>query len=181
MDIESLNNFCYMGRVFDEPQAVFSEKILKPELQDMESFADGINNIVEAQKKIALEYFSDGSVESAIPPLKALLHIMAYGHYNGKVIEDKEIRNLFTRESVISSDWYKKRLIQKQENEIALFEKHILYIQQFIANPINAPIIKDKKIDEKLKNVETELTKIKSDDYLQGLYGTIGVDPLFRK
>ncbi len=171
----------YMGRVFDEPQAVFSEKILKPELQDMESFADGINNIVEAQKKIALEYFSDGSVESAIPPLKALLHIMAYGHYNGKVIEDKEIRNLFTRESVVSSDWYKDRLIKKQKNEIALFEKHISYIQQFIANPINAPIIKDKKIDEKLKNVETELTKIKSADYLKGLYGTLGVDPLFRK
>jgi phosphoenolpyruvate carboxykinase (diphosphate) len=42
-----------MNKLFDEPLAVFNEKMLKPELQDMEAFVDGIKNIVEAQQKVA--------------------------------------------------------------------------------------------------------------------------------
>ena len=79
-------NFAFrcMNRLFDEPLAVFNERMLKPELQGMEEFVDGINNIVEAQQKVALRYFEEGSVEAAIPPLKILLHIMAYGNFEGK-------------------------------------------------------------------------------------------------
>ena len=32
----------YFGRVFDNPTAVFTEDILKPELQDPAVFADGV-------------------------------------------------------------------------------------------------------------------------------------------
>ena len=35
------------GRVFDNPSAVFTEEILKPETQDLAVFADGVNNIVD--------------------------------------------------------------------------------------------------------------------------------------
>ncbi|WP_291801038.1 hypothetical protein, partial [Lutibacter sp.] len=75
-----------LNRLFDEPNAVFNEKMLKPELQGVEDFVDGIHNIVETQKKVADRYFEDGSIESAIPPLKILLHIMAYGNFEGKEI-----------------------------------------------------------------------------------------------
>jgi hypothetical protein len=39
--------------------------MLKPELQDLEGFIDGVNHIVEGQKRVALQYFEDGSVEAA--------------------------------------------------------------------------------------------------------------------
>lgn len=96
-------NFAFrcMNRLFDEPLAVFNERMLKPELQGMEDFVDGINNIVEAQKKVALQYFEEGSVEAAIPPVKVLLHIMAYGHYEGKTIDNPELRKLFDRDYVV--------------------------------------------------------------------------------
>ena len=74
----------FFGRVFDNPTAVFTEEILKPETQDPAVFADGVDNIVEAQQRVAQAYFADGTVEDACPPLKALLHIMAYGHLRGK-------------------------------------------------------------------------------------------------
>ena len=48
------------------------------------SLLDGVNNIVENQARVAKNYFDDGSVSMAIPPLKALLHIMVYGQYEGK-------------------------------------------------------------------------------------------------
>ena len=54
-----------MGKIFDNPQAVFTEELLKPEIQDMASFVDGINNIVEAQQKVAQQYIDDGSVDDA--------------------------------------------------------------------------------------------------------------------
>ena len=43
----------FFGRVFDNPTAVFTEDILKPELQDPAVFADGVANIVEAQQRVA--------------------------------------------------------------------------------------------------------------------------------
>ena len=69
--------------------------MLKPELQGIEDYVDGIANIVEAQQKVALSYFEDGSIEAAIPPLKILLHMMAYGNYEGKEMSDPEIEKLF--------------------------------------------------------------------------------------
>src|SRR4051794_24977779 len=66
----------FFGRVFNHPQAVFTEEMLRPELQSMETFVDGMDNIVTTQKRVAQMYFSDGSVAHACPPLKALLQIM---------------------------------------------------------------------------------------------------------
>ncbi|HFD80032.1 MAG TPA: hypothetical protein ENK05_06530, partial [Gammaproteobacteria bacterium] len=67
----------FFGKIFDNPHAVFTEEILKPETQGLEVFIDGIDNIVEAQQRVAQQYIDDGSIEDACPPLQALLHIMA--------------------------------------------------------------------------------------------------------
>src|SRR5690606_26701019 len=67
----------YFGRVFDNPAAVFTPDMLRPETQDLEVFVDGVDNIVQAQERVARQYFEDGSVHDACPPLRALLHIMA--------------------------------------------------------------------------------------------------------
>ena len=37
----------FFGKIFDNPSAVFTEAILKPETQDQEVFVDGINNIAQ--------------------------------------------------------------------------------------------------------------------------------------
>ncbi len=173
--------FRCMNRLFDEPLAVFNEKMLKPELQSMEDFVDGINNIVEAQQKVAMAYFDDGSVESAIPPLKVLLHIMAYGHYEGKEISDPELRKLFEREYVVESDWYQDRLKIKQDKDVAFYTNQIAYLKDFISNPDNAELVYQMKIEDRLSNAESILKHVSSDNYLKELEGTIGADPLFRK
>ncbi|CAG7855816.1 hypothetical protein MCAMS1_00085, partial [biofilm metagenome] len=98
------------GKVFNYPTSVFDEAMLKPETQDMPSYVDGINNICEAQHRVALQYFEDGSINDACPPLKALLHIMAYGNYEGKTINDPALRELFTLDYLLASDWYLERL-----------------------------------------------------------------------
>ena len=42
--------------------------MLKPELQDVDVFADGMDNIVSTQKRVAEMYFEDGSIEVVCPP-----------------------------------------------------------------------------------------------------------------
>ncbi|MFD1316241.1 hypothetical protein [Namhaeicola litoreus] len=170
-----------LNRLFDEPNAVFNEKMLKPELQGLDDFVDGINNIVEAQQKVALRYFEDGSVEAAIPPLKILLHIMAYGHFEGKEISDPSLRKYFDRDYVLQSDWYKERLRLKQQKDIAFYNKQIAYIKNFISNPINADLVSAMDLLKKLEHLKSKLEETNSTQYLQLLEGTIGADPLFKK
>ena len=55
----------YLGRIFETPDVVFTEEILRPEKQDMEVFVSGIDAIVEAQQRVAMNYFEDGSVDAA--------------------------------------------------------------------------------------------------------------------
>jgi hypothetical protein len=172
--------FRHFGRIFEEPMGVFTDEMLKPELQNMDDFVDGINNIVEAQRKSALMYFEDGSIESAIPPLKVLIHIMAYGHYENKGIDDPELRKMFTRDYVLSSEWYKKRLLLKQEREIKNWQKKIDYIQKFKEKEINQSISDELKIDDKLKYARKNLEKVKTEAYLKSLVGTIGLDLIFK-
>ncbi len=170
-----------LNRIFDEPTAVFSERMLKPELQGLDDYVDGINNIVEAQQKVALNYFEDGSVESAIPPLKILLHIMAYGQYEGKNISDPELRKFFDRDYVLNSDWYKERLQLKQQKDISFYDAQITYLEDFISNPQNKILVTEMNIKERLKSVKASYKNVKSDTYLNSLIGTIGADPLYKK
>lgn len=55
-------------------------------------------------------YIADGGADMAVPPLKALLHIMAKGEYEGMTLESPEFRAMWKRENIIKSDWYKQRL-----------------------------------------------------------------------
>src|SRR6202044_1458224 len=79
----------FLGRIFEVPGAVFPEELLRPETQGLATFVAGVDAIVEAQRLVALNYFEDGSIEAACPPIKALLHVMAYGKYNGLTEKDE--------------------------------------------------------------------------------------------
>ncbi|GAA3634283.1 hypothetical protein [Flavivirga jejuensis] len=170
-----------LNRLFDEPTAVFNERMLKPELQGLEDYVDGIKNIVEAQQKVALSYFEDGSIKAAIPPLKILLHIMAYGSYEGKSISDPELRKFFDRDYILNSDWYKERLLLKQQKDIRFYDSQIMYLEAFISNPNNDSLVTEMNIKDRLESAKASYNKVKSDSYINSLIGTIGADPLYRK
>ncbi|MCX6609481.1 MAG: hypothetical protein NTW74_01360 [Acidobacteria bacterium] len=162
----------FLGRIFEVPGAVFPEEILRPELQDPAVFAEGIDAIVETQRRVAQNYFEDGSVEFACPPLKALLHIMAHGHYEGAGIEDPAFRNLFTRDSLLQSGWYKARLEAKQRVDQALWARHIEALNAFAkegGTGIDLPSL--------LANAQARQARVNSPAYLDELIGTIGADP----
>lgn len=170
----------YFGRVFDNPSTVFTEEILQPELQDRAVFTDGVNNIVEAQQRVASSYFADGTIEDACPPLKALLHIMAHGDYEGKDAWHAEIRALFTREALLASDWYHERLAIKQQRDVALWERHARSLTQFLARAGHRDEAVRLGIAKRLEHARAELERVSAPEYVSSLVGTIGADPLHR-
>jgi hypothetical protein len=170
----------YFGRVFDKPTAVLAEEILKPETQDPAVFADGVNNIVEAQQRVAAAYFEDGTIEDASPPLRALLHIMAHGQFEGKDANHPEIRALFTRESLLASEWYQERLAVKQQRDIALWERHKRSLSEFLARAGHRDEAKRLGIPARLEHARAELERVSAREYLSALVGTIGADPVHR-
>jgi hypothetical protein len=168
----------YFGRVFNHPHAVFTDEMLKPELQSMEIFIDGMDNICTTHRRVAESYFADGGVELACPPLKALLHIMAYGQYEGKDLSSPEIRNLFTRESLLLSPWYQQRLDSKQSIENGLWKRHISYLEAYLDRPSFADTIVRLDLNGRLAHARKRLAEVQSPSYREKLNGTLGVQPL---
>lgn len=168
----------FMGKIFDNPAVVFGEDILKPETQGLDVFVDGVNNIVEAQQRVAQRYIEDGSIEDACPPLKALLYIMATGSYEGKDAHHPDIRAMFTRDYLLNSDWYQQRLETKQQRDIELWKSHYRYLQKFIEQESHRDVAEQMDIAGRLQRVQAKLAEISTSEYLTSLRGTIGADLL---
>ncbi|MGO8765138.1 MAG: hypothetical protein ACLQSR_08410 [Limisphaerales bacterium] len=168
----------FFGRVFNHPHAVFTEAMLKPELQDMEIFADGLDNIVSTQKRVAKMYFDDGSIAQACPPLKALLRIMLKDEWDGKQLDHPDLRKMFTRDYLLASDWYAARLAAKQKNDRVLWRRHVEYLNQFLRRPTHEDVADKLKIGERLDVARKTLSEMESPAYLKRLSGTLGAEPI---
>ncbi len=168
----------FFGRVFNHPHAVFTEEMLRPELQDLEVFVDGMANIVATQKRVAQLYFDDGSVAQACPPLRALLHLMRDDNWEGRQLNHPEIRRLFTRESLLASDWYAARLRAKQEIDRKLWRRHVDYLDRFTKRASHADKAVSLGIPDRLRRARSILEEVESPAYLETLQGTLGVEPI---
>jgi len=171
----------HFGKLFDTPAALFDKAMLKPETQDLHAFVDGINNICEAQQRVALDYFTDGSIHDACPPLKALLHIMAYGHCEGKNIDDVAVRNMFTREYLLHSDWYKERLLIKQSRDTQLWLQHRNYLNKQLQNLDADETDRQSHLAARINEADSMIDRVSSQGYLKRLHGTLGADWIHRE
>jgi hypothetical protein len=168
----------FMGKIFDNPRAVFTAEILKPETQGMEIFVDGVDNIVQAQQRVAQRYLDSGCIEDACPPLQALLYIMAAGNYRGMDVHHPGVRGMFTREHLLQSDWYRQRLQTKQQREIALWKRHLQNLQRFLNDTEFSDEAQRLGIGRRFDAARKKLAQVQSREYLVDLVGTIGADPL---
>ena len=168
----------FFGRVFNHPHAVFTEAMLRPELQDLEIFIDGMDNVISTQKRVAEMYFADGSIAQACPPLQALLHIMAHDHWQGKGLDHPEVRGLFTRESLLASSWYAVRLAAKQKVDQALWRRHVEYLNLFLRKTSHADVAEKLRISDRLTRARKTLETIESPAGLASLAGMLGAEPV---
>jgi phosphoenolpyruvate carboxykinase (diphosphate) len=168
----------FLGRIFSNPDAIFTEEMLRPELQDMKMFVDSLKNLTVTQKRVAEGFMLDGTFETLCPPLQALVTIMINGNYEGKDRNHPEFRKMFTREYVINSDWYKKRLEIKQLKDIQFWSNNIVYLEGVLKLKYYKETSERLNLPLKLEEAKQQLEKVQSLEYLQQLVGTMGADPL---
>jgi hypothetical protein len=168
----------FFGRVFNHPHAVFTDEMLRPELQGMEMFVDGMDNIVATQKRVAKMYFDDGSIAQACPPLKALLHIMLDDQWEGKGLDDSEFRKLFTRDYLLTSGWYAARLAAKQQIDRQLWRRHVEYLDKFLKRASHADEAARLDVAGRLARARKTLDEVEAPAYQETLRGTLGAEPI---
>ncbi len=168
----------FFGRVFTHPHSVFTDEMLRPETQDLAVFVDGMDNICATHERVAQSYFADGTIALACPPLKALLHIMAHGSFEGKGLEAPAVRTLFTRERLLASDWYAARLKAKQAADVALWTRHVRTLAAHVADPANAAAVAQLNLSARLAAAKAEAARVATPAYLESLRGTLGRQPL---
>ncbi|MEQ1887435.1 MAG: hypothetical protein ABL967_20420, partial [Bryobacteraceae bacterium] len=168
----------FFGRMFNHPHAVFTDTMLKPELQDMAVFVDGMNNIIATQKRVSKMYFDDGSIAQACPPLQALLHIMLHDQWQGKDLNHPDVRKLFTRENLLASDWYAARLKAKQSVDRTLWKRHVEYLDKFLKRASHADEAARLHIADRLTQARKNLAEVEGEDYWKTFSGTLGAEPI---
>ncbi|MGC3995612.1 MAG: hypothetical protein QM779_16080 [Propionicimonas sp.] len=169
----------YFGRIFLHPHAVFTPEMLRPELQDADIFAESVDVIVATHQRVAQSYFDDGTISLAIPPLKALLEIMAHGaSAEGWTLGTPEFRALFSRESIVASDWYAARLDAKQAAAVTRADAGLKALEKFISTPGNEEPSERLDVPRRIAAAQAEYDKFSSDAYRAGIVGTVGRQPL---
>jgi len=167
-----------MQSIFDHPDRVFTTPMLRPEQQDLAIFVDGVDNIVEAQRRVAQQYLDDGAVEEACPPLQALLHIMAEGHFGDWDEHHPEFRAMFTREALLASDWYRERLEIRQGNERSLWARHVSSLSLFLARYPDVEARPQLDLSSRLRRARAQLEHVSRPEYVDEIVGTLGADPM---
>ncbi len=169
----------YCGRVLSNPSTVFDEQHLRPETQDTGVFAEGMANIVEAMRTAAGSYFADGSIDHALPPLQALLHLMRDGTWQGHAADAPAFRALFTREHLLASDWYRARLEAQQRRDARHWANQTRYLEKLLARDNYADVTEQLGLRDRLAFTHAAAAAARHPDYIAGLTGTLGVEPSF--
>ena len=168
----------FFGRIFLHPDVVFTEEMLRPELQDEEVFADSVDIIVTTHKVVAEHYRADGSIEWAVPPLRALLEIMIDGvSREGWNLASPEFRAQFERENILNSAWYSERLDAKAARDARQAREAIEALARFYKGENNEEVIERLGLDERLAAARAWLEEVTSQAYRDHLVGSLGLQP----
>ncbi|HET6966817.1 MAG TPA: hypothetical protein VFI44_01010 [Ornithinibacter sp.] len=169
----------YFGRIFLHPDVVFTPEMLRPELQDVGVFAESIATIATTHERVARAYFKDGTVDLAVPPLRALLEIMADGSTSqGWSLDSPDFRAMFTREAVLASDWYARRLDAKQVAAIARADAGLAAIEKFVSTPGNEEPSARLGMPARVEAARLEAQRLAGPEFRAQLVGTAGSTPL---
>ncbi len=169
----------FFGRIFLHPHMVLTPEMLRPELQDVAVFAESVATIVTTHERVARSYFDDGTISLAIPPLRALLEIMVDGVTSeGWTLATPEFRAMFTRESVLASDWYAARLDAKQAAASGRADAGLAAIELFVSTPGNDEPSARLGMAARVAAARAEAQRLSGPAFREQLVGTAGSTPL---
>jgi hypothetical protein len=103
---------------------------------------------------------------------------MRDGQFEGRDLAAPELRRLFTRETLLASDWYRARLEARQRRERTAWRRHIAYLDRFLKKTSHADEAARLDIAGRLARSRQILDAVEQPGYLDQLKGTLGAEPL---
>ena len=91
---------------------------------------------------------------------------------DGLTLDDVPFRELFSRDSVLASDWYAERVSALREVELARLERSLESIDAFTANELHAETAERLGLASRRASVESRIKELTEVPDL--LWGTIG-------
>ncbi len=165
----------YFGRIFLHPHVVFTDQMLRPELQDLDTFVEAMRTIVTTHQRVAQTYIDDGTIALAVPPIRALLEVMAHGATSdGLTLNDPAFREVFTRDSVVGSEWYAERLSSQRSSDIAHAQRALAAMSDFTSKELHYDTAERLGIVAKTASVAARLAELQADEGAQAYVGTLG-------
>jgi hypothetical protein len=79
---------------------------------------------------------------------------------------------------MLASDWYAARLQSQQTHDIALWKKHVEYLQNFLQRETHTGVAKRLNIESRLTAAKEKLESVRSAKYTETLVGTLGRQPI---
>ena len=103
---------------------------------------------------------------------------MKDGHFEGEGLDSTKLRDLFTRESMLASDWYAERLQSQQTHDIAMWKTNVQYLENYLQRQTHSGVAKRLDIESRLTESKETLDTVSSKKYLNSLVGTLGRQPI---
>jgi hypothetical protein len=171
----------FLGRIFMHPDVIFTEAILRPETQSLTAFTDSVDVMVSTHERVARSYLKDGTIDSACPPVRALLEIMADGiSAEGLTLDDPAFRAMFTRSSVLASSWYAERLDAAQAQLVTRAEAGIAALEELLGADGDDLVADRMSLRDRLSEARQAREEAMSPAARAALVGTLGRQPNFR-
>jgi hypothetical protein len=138
-----------------------------------------VRTIATTHQRVAQAYFDDETVSYAIPPLRALLEIMANGaSAEGWTLTSPEFRSQFEAESILASAWYAERLDSKQAAAASRAAAGLAAMEKFISTPGNEEPSERLGMADRIAFAQGEIARFATPEYRASLVGTVGRQPL---
>jgi hypothetical protein len=103
---------------------------------------------------------------------------MAHGEFEGKTLEDPELRAMFSRDAMLNSDWYKARLQSQQESDVEAWKGHVEYLHNFLKKESHQGVASQLQIEARLNTAKSRLEQVSQPAYCDELQGSIGRQPI---
>ena len=87
---------------------------------------------------------------------------------------------MFTAEYLLESDWYRERLVAKQHRDVALWRRHLAYVDRFIVRHGRERKFGAVDVLARHQRGSAELARVCAPEYLRELFGTLVHDTMSR-
>ena len=85
---------------------------------------------------------------------------------------------MFTLKNMLQSDWYAERLKTRRQRDQELWQRHVSYLQNVLAQSESGSGTSGLDLNARLQDAKAQLARVSSSDYLKELHGCIGADRL---